>query len=743
MQLEFPDMKAYRFGAAAFLVYLTIALVMFSNISANAGSVVPNGGGDVYQSMWGLWWVPFSVFTLHQSPYVTGFLFYPLGANLVSETMVPLAGIVTTPLQALAGVAITYNVLFFLSFALGGLFMFMLAKYLTNNNYAAFIAGLIFAFSPMHIAQSYSHLQWTITEFIPLFVLFFIMMIRTGKRRYAAYSAISFVFLTFMGDIEQGIMMVSFVAISIAILFFLERKDILSRRFASNLLLFGTSVLIIGSPFFISMAGHLNGALGSASQLSDVAHNMLYSDNLASFFLPSYYNGIFHAIYSGALLQSVYGTTYHGLSYTPDITEKVSYIGYSVIFLVLLALYHERRRNRLKDVWYWIAIFVVFLLFALGPDIQIMGSSTGIPTLYSAYRAIPFFNLVREPGRFDVVVTVALAALAAVGFDHLSKSRYGKNVFVLTAVFAILILVEYNGAPLSRAFANSLTTGASISPIYGQIGRIQGNFSVLILPALPNLTTGSFLYPGMSMYYQSAFMKPLFGGYTTRENASQQQLLENVPLVVSAAYLQSGQGFVFPYPINENYSSLSLFWLTQYRVGMVAVINGAYDQNEFSTIINYLYSIYGNPVYENANVTVFDAGNIENLVGDKSLVSYLAGVWVPGYAFCSSSQQCNQSVQTMWFGQNVRAVTIFAPNATAARVSFEGMTYYPGVPLGLYLNNNPKPIAEFNLTSSPSNRSVEVSLPVGLSQVTFYQNVTSAPGENQYLNFGLDNITVR
>ncbi len=425
MRLKLPETKACRFEAAAFLAYLIMALVMFSNISAGIGSVVPNGGGDVYQSMWSLWWVPFSVFALHQSPYITGFLFYPLGANLVSETMVPLAGIVSAPLQALAGIAVTYNVLFFLSFALGGLFMFLLAKYLTNNNYAAFIAGLIFAFSPMHIAQSYSHLQWTITEFIPLFVLFFMMMIRTGKRRYAAYSAISFVLLTFMGDIEQGIIMAAFAVISIVILFFLERKNILCVRFAANLLTFGVAVLLLGSPFFISIAGHLSAAVGSASQLSDVAHNMLYSDNLASFFLPSYYNGIFHGIYSGTLLQSVYGMTYQGLSYTPDITEKVSYIGYSIIFLVLLALYHEHRRNRLRDIWYWIAILFVFLLFALGPNIQVMGVSTGIPTFYSAYRNIPFFNLVREPGRFDVVVTVALAALAAVGFDHLSKSRYG------------------------------------------------------------------------------------------------------------------------------------------------------------------------------------------------------------------------------------------------------------------------------------------------------------------------------
>ena len=210
MQFDLESLKKYRIHLIVFIIYLAISLVMFWNITTAFSTRVPNGGGDVYQSMWGLWWVPYSVFTLHQSPYYTNYLFYPIGANLVSETMSPLAGILTAPIQAFAGIASTYNFLFFLSFALGGLFMFMLSRYLVKNDYAAFIAGLIFAFSPMHIAQSYSHLQWTTMEFMPLFVLFFLMMLREKKALYSICAAVSFVLLTFAGDIEQGIMMVAF-----------------------------------------------------------------------------------------------------------------------------------------------------------------------------------------------------------------------------------------------------------------------------------------------------------------------------------------------------------------------------------------------------------------------------------------------------------------------------------------------------------------------------------------------------
>lgn len=743
MQIKAPDIKEYKIETAAFFIYLIIALVMFWNITGSISSVVPNGGGDVYQSLWGLWWVPFSVFALHQSPYITQFLFYPIGANLVSQTMVPLSGIATAPLQALVGLVATYNILFFLSFALGGLFMFLLARYLVKNNYAAFIAGLIFAFSPMHIAQSYSHLQWTIIEFIPLFILCFLLLVRTKEKRYAVYSAISFILLAFMGDIEQAIIMVVFVIASVIIMLAIERREVLNRHFVFNMGILAVLVLVIGSPFFISIGQNLSGGLSSAGQLSDVVHNMLYSDNLASFFLPSYYNGIFHGAALG-YVNTVYGMTYQGLQYTPDITEKVSYLGYSVILLVLLALYHEHRKNKMRDIIYWIAILIVFALFALGPNIQILNWSSGVPTLYSAYRAVPLFNLVREPGRFDVVITVAVAALAAIGFDHLSKSRYGKNALALAVVFSVLILIEYNGMPLSGGFAGSLVTNAQIPQAYGQLGKVAGNFSVLVLPALPNLATGSFLYPGMAMYYQTSFGKPLFGGYTTRTNSSQQQILENVPLVVSAAYLQSGNGFIFPYPIEEDYSNLTLFWLSAYRVGFVAVINSAYNQSELGNVVSYLYSIFGNPVYQDGNVTVFSSGNIENLLGGKSIVSYIVGGWVPGYEFCTSSVQCNQTLATTWFGQNVRAITIFSPNSTAIKIRFRGMSYYPQSPVYLFLNNQNSPLAELNFTASLSNYSLTANIPVGLSQITFYQSNSTqvATGQNEYLNFGLRNITI-
>ncbi len=308
----------HRSELKAFFIYLLISLVMFWQVTINLFGYVVNGHGDVYQTLFNLWWVPYSIFVLHQSPYFTHLLFYPIGADLATQTLTPLAGIFSLPLQLVSS-AFAYNSLFFSSFALSGLFMFVLANYFVKNKYAAFLAGLIYAFSPMHIAQAYGHLDWTIIEWIPLFLYFYVKTIDLHKMRYALLAAVSFVLLSFMGDIEQGIMFF-FATIIFTILYwlfytpesgrhprisghntlskvhFLSMSSI-SKNSVIGIVLFMLFTLILSLPFLIGILPHLSSTtFTTAASASGIAQNMLWSDNLGSFFLPSYYNGIFNSI---------------------------------------------------------------------------------------------------------------------------------------------------------------------------------------------------------------------------------------------------------------------------------------------------------------------------------------------------------------------------------------------------------------------------------------------------------------
>ena len=124
-----PSLKTF---AAVTLLYLVIALAMFYPITLNMGKVAPGSGADSFQNLWDIWWVRYALFNLHTSIYSTNLLFWPVGANLVYQTMPPLTALLSAPFQLL-GTVPAYNIIFMLGFAFSGITMFVLADYLVKN----------------------------------------------------------------------------------------------------------------------------------------------------------------------------------------------------------------------------------------------------------------------------------------------------------------------------------------------------------------------------------------------------------------------------------------------------------------------------------------------------------------------------------------------------------------------------------------------------------------------------------
>ena len=724
-----------------FLVYLLISLVMFWQVTINIFTYVVNGHGDVYQTLFNLWWVPYAVFTLHQSPYLTNLLYYPLGANLVTQTLTPLAGIFSVPLQWVSS-GFAYNALFFSSFALSGIFMFALANYFVKNRYAAFIAGLIFAFSPMHIAQSYGHLDWTIIEWVPLFLYFYVRTINERRMRYALFAAASFVLLSFMGDMEQGLMVIAATVVFTALYLIFETSKLTDKKALTNLGLFIVFTAIIASPFIIMILPNVSGAsISVAQQNSGVVANMQWSNNLLSFFLPSYYNGIFHSI-ALSYAQSIYALTYKGISYQMNVGERVSYIGYTVLALIIAGLYFDYKKNRLKNTALWLVFGIIFAWLSLGPYLQVGGTVTGIPTIYSLYRLIPIFNIIREPGRFDMIVTLCLAILAAFGFQQLTQDKDRKKAFSILVVVSALILLEYNGMPLSGAFASQTITSTQIPLAYSQIGKIPGNFSVLVLPILPNASAEPAQYPGQATYFVSALKKPIIGGYTSRSNASQSLSVSAIPLDQEAQYLQLGYGLAYPSPINENYSNLTLLWLANYNTAFIAVQLSAYNASEQQYLLGYLASLFGQPAYLNSTTqtAVFSTEKMITANAGKSPVAYTIGNWTPGYSLMCNNpySQCNQTLASMWWGPNPRAVVLLSPKVQNIVMSFSSISVSNQSTLGIYLGSTL--VKQVNVYGKAADYSVNMTVPAGYNEVAFYSTAAqTAPG--QYAAFGIDNIT--
>lgn len=727
--------------AAAAIIYLVISMVVFWPLLTGIATKVVNGGGDVYQSMWNLWWMGYSIFGLHTNPYFSQLLYYPVGANLVTQTLAPLTGIASLPFQAVS-LPFAYNVMFFMSFMLSGLFMYMLAYYLTGNKYAAFVAGLVFAFSPLHVAQAYGHLDWTVIEFMPLFTLFFLLMIKDKKMKYSLGAAVSFVLLTFAGDIEQGIMAI--VLAFFILLYYLatkERKQVLSRSFAISFGAMIGMVLVIGAVFFIPIAeGAIGGgALSTAGQLSGVSYNEMWSQNVLSFFLPSSFNSIFQ----GAAKS-------YSFIFTPDPTERTSYIGYAVLALCIAGLYHEYTQHRLQRTAIWVVLAVVFAWLSLGPYVQIGGGSSGsfvsgIPGLYLLYSYIPLFNIIREPGRFDVIVTIALAVLSAYGVsavvkhDPLSSKASKRRAYAAIAAISLIILLEGSGIALPGQFASSMYLSAKIPKAYTELGMINSNFTVMVLPDITN-TTRPDLYTGMGMYFQTAFRHQMIGGYTSRVTNNESLSISLIPLSQSSAYLEQGYGFIYPNPITENVTSVDYLLLASYNVGFVSIIRDAYNTTDLAQLYNYLYSMFGQPAYISNSTIVFSTNNgLVSNVG-KQPVEYVTGTWIPGYALCHSYYGCNSTVQSLWWGPSLRSIQVFAPqNQTSLYMTFNAASVTGQQQLELIVNTPSNIQKVINLSSNMTPYSANLTFNPGYN--TLYLFNPSKAAAQSLDSFGISNIT--
>ena len=206
------------------------------------------------------------------------------------------------------------------------------------------------------------------------------------------------------------------------------------------------------------------GGLARANVSNTATFNINLGDNLLSFFLPPFFNGLF-----GSNLATYYET------FMLVGTENTSYIGYTVLLLAAYAVYKGRKK---PDIWLWFAIAVVFALLALGPVVKVGDIKTGVPTLYALYHLVPVINIVREPGRFDLVVTIALSVLAAVGASKVLE-RFGseKRKMAITAAFAILFLIECNSFTFIASTANQVTVPVRpISGFYYDLGTMTAIF---------------------------------------------------------------------------------------------------------------------------------------------------------------------------------------------------------------------------------------------------------------------------
>jgi hypothetical protein len=388
------------------LAYGVLAVLFTYPLAWHLSSYVVGLEVDAEEYMWSFWWMRKAVLELHANPYFTNWLYYPRGVSLYFFASNPLHAFLSIPLQQLFGLIAAYNLMALLAFAFSGYTMYLLARDLTGSPAAAFVAGVLFAFAPtqvFHLEVGQPNLN--AVEFMPLYVWCVWRWVRGGGLRWLLGAAIALALSSF-ADWQFAVYCQIFLGLLLLAELVARRAewrrsllDLARRAFALQAL-YALAVL----PVVIPMYGELGG--DDPYMLRKRADTIFHAADLLAFLVPNPLHPLWRA-WAEPLRQTL---QVQGILVT---VVSLSYVG---LLLALVAIWRAWPLAR-----FWLLSGALFLVLALGPELLVLGKSTGILLPYELLWQLPIIKVSRTPARYVTMAVVCFAVAAAIGTRELMR----------------------------------------------------------------------------------------------------------------------------------------------------------------------------------------------------------------------------------------------------------------------------------------------------------------------------------
>src|SRR6185437_4833125 len=162
--------SGWRGGAAAFLIYLGLAMLFFGRtLAGGLSSFYVGNGPDPPQSIWFLaWWT--HALAARINPLFTHAVWAPAGVNLAWTTNIPLAALLMLPVTHALGAVAAYNILSLLCPAVVGWGAFLLCRHIVREFAPALLGGFVFGFSPYLVCKLLGDIDLALVPMLPLAV---------------------------------------------------------------------------------------------------------------------------------------------------------------------------------------------------------------------------------------------------------------------------------------------------------------------------------------------------------------------------------------------------------------------------------------------------------------------------------------------------------------------------------------------------------------------------------------------
>jgi hypothetical protein len=573
-----PSRRVWR-HAAVLLLYAALGLALTYPLITRFSTHVPGDGIDDPALAWNLWWLKTSLVDRQLNPFLSQWMFYPIGINLAFYTLTILNGLLSIPLQVAWGLVPASNLILLSSFVLSGYGAFLLSlEVLTSAagsqqsrvrpqsaagqapagvqraslvlHCSAFLAGLLYAYSSSKLFYAaLGQANIASSQWIPFAILYILRSGRPGARLREPLLAGLFILLQAYAELTYASFLVIFIGFYalyclIEVLAQRARTRATARtsadlgRLVRNLVVMGLVILIGLAPILAHMIPDMRAEgdfLVEGRGFADI-----FSADLAGYALPTQLH---------PLLGDIVRTASHDSQLQPDGSQwqvnkgQHLTLGWVGAALALAGLWAGRRRSL---TWFWALSVLTFFLLTLGPSLRIAGNDLGIPLPFRLLQEMPFFKGNRYPSRFSVMLLVSVAPLVAMGAHALllrlaarwqtkhDGAGVARRVSATAVLLAGLLVFENLSAPLP-------TADMRVPGIYDRIKAEPGEFAVLDLPV--GWRNGFSVFGKQDIiimseqWWQTRHGHPILGGNTSRNPEQKFRYFLEAPLIGPLAVL--------------------------------------------------------------------------------------------------------------------------------------------------------------------------------------------------------------
>src|SRR5580693_1919910 len=476
--------------------------------------------------VWDFWWVARQVSHL-SSPWSTRYLAAPVGSDLGYHTLMPLPGLLMTPVTLAFGPSLSYNLLSVLCPGLLCYVMYRAARLWLPTQLGAIVAGGFFGLSAILTWRSWYELNLALGAlFLPMALEAAVRLTRRPGRRQAII--LGAVMGTAILTDQESAVLAGIVA-GLVLVPWLARHPTAARLRASALA--AVTGLIVASPQLIVMVQQAAASRnpGSRAGLLDVNY-----------------------VYSGASLQQMFAPSARVADYGLTEVSRVAYQGpYTIVIatfgvvLTALALFgivvSWRRRHARSLALLWLACVALSLgsvVWVGGhhyvPLAEVVhGVRLSMIMPFTWFTRLPGLSTFREANRFTELALVPMVLLAGSAVEWL-------RTHIKTGLIPILALAlletGWSGNPGVRAMPTALPA------LDGPIAAQHTNSIVVDLPfgirgGLPVIGDG---FAPETMVLPTAVGHPLADALISRIPGSTLTGIERRPFYAALLRAQGG-----------------------------------------------------------------------------------------------------------------------------------------------------------------------------------------------------------